>query len=848
MPGQERTDTGEGAGDERATLETSPASNHAATRADEATADDAAFNALSTTFGLTRWRKLARGAKEVGRKAARRVSKRMIKLLDMSLPYRVVVALFCVLILANVLIGLVLKYAVDPFYSNPNNERPFHELDSEAETYRDISKTVIPDLKKWYRSRPTGSTLLEPRNWGNATPAGVEAAAAAAEATTSPCIQYWTEELAAATGNMTHTDPAWIRRISEHMGFLDNPTLARSIRPLLDEPVAIAPMVQAGAECASVNPGYVAMACAAKNDETMRPWYKSIDRTEQRRELRRAMNFAVLMDELTKRAAAELSVAMQLATLLLHDKREAIMRTIDTDPNYSPAYRKFVRMKYTGIAQSYMRQTLERMRGANANASESEMIRIILQLNILEAAWFDMVQGLVVNTGVGVALAARTLGYRAITDHRLTHALGSEWVQSYHSWNFAYTYSLLDMTNMPKLLIPSVSCLAVPAGDAETWIFNRLTSLSMTMLYDSLAVSTFDKRPTPYAHVNPALARKMGEVNRAEVQLSEPTKDMAEEMFYNACLDCHDYQWRQTDTGPSHTLSGIEFKRYLGTVTWLTVLLSGLGSEVMLGSVYIKKLIASSSGETMASTQLEAADFAWKYAQFLFPICATISLGGAMHQSFFALPFLVVGLWKFGFPETFMYVFMFMNTRKRDVSLHTYSDFLNGAGTLLHHGAASYLICLMVCGVVPGSRPVIDSILPLVMQHWFVLTRYVSKNVYVIIELFLEAVFEWQIFSNFELYYRHDFLCRHCAAVMLLAHWLYLAASACETLHHGFTKREKMADDKEWGVTEVVQTGLQIVTNDAAAASDTTHHRERVTKMTRSSTLLHWALEYGQNK
>ena len=87
MPGQERTDTGEGAGDERATLETSPASNHAATRADEATADDATFNALSTTFGLTRWRKLARGAKEVGRKAARKVSKRMIKLLDMSLPW-----------------------------------------------------------------------------------------------------------------------------------------------------------------------------------------------------------------------------------------------------------------------------------------------------------------------------------------------------------------------------------------------------------------------------------------------------------------------------------------------------------------------------------------------------------------------------------------------------------------------------------------------------------------------------------------------------------------------------------------------------------------------------------------
>lgn len=745
---------------------------------------------------------------------------------NIHVPYRVFKVLFCVLILANLLIGLVLKYAVDPFHSDPNNERPFHELKSKAETYRDISETVVPDMKDWYRSRPARSTLLEPRNWGNATSAGVEAATAAASATTSPCVQYWTEELTAATGNMTHTDPAWIRRISEHMGFLNNPTLSRAIQPLLDEPVAIAPMLQAGAKCTSVNPAIVAMACAAKNDETLRPSYKSTDETEQQRELRRMINFAMLMDQLTKRAAAELSVAMQLASLLLHDKHAAVLHVVDTDPTFSPAYRKFLRMKYTGVAQSYMDKVLRQMRGSKNDARESEINLIILQLNILEAAWLDKTRGLEANTGVGVALAAKTLGHQAITDHRLTYALGSEWVQSYQSWNFAFTYSMADMVKMPKLLIPSVSCLAAPTGNAETWFVNRLTSLSITMLYDLLADSTFDQRQTSYAHVNPALAKNMGEVNRAEVQLSEPTKDVVEEMFYKACLECHDFQWRQTETGPSHVLSDIEFKRYLGSVTWLTVLLSGLGSEVMLGSVYIRKLVASSSGEKDAKDDLVRADFAWKYAQFLFPICATISLGGALHQSFFALPFLVVGLWKFGFPETFMYVFMFMNTPKRDMSLHTYSDILNGAGTLLHHGAASYLICLMVCGVVPGSRPVVDSILPLVMQHWFILMRYVSTNVYATIELFLEILFEWQVFSNFELYYRHDFLCRHCAAVMLFAHWLYLAAFACETLH-GFTTKQKAVDDKESGTIDV---------------DDVTP------KMSRTSTLMHWAIQYSHKE
>ncbi len=39
---------------------------------------------------------------------------------------------------------------------------------------------------------------------------------------------------------------------------------------------------------------------------------------------------------------------------------------------------------------------------------------------------------------------------------------------------------------------------------------------------------------------------------------------------------------------------------------------------------------------------------------------------------------------------------------------------------------------------------------PLIMQHWFVLARYVSNNLYVCLMLLTEAFFEWTVLSNWE--------------------------------------------------------------------------------------------------
>ena len=74
----------------------------------------------------------------------------------------------------------------------------------------------------------------------------------------------------------------------------------------------------------------------------------------------------------------------------------------------------------------------------------------------------------------------------------------------------------------------------------------------------------------------------------------------------------------------------------LGTVSslflWLTVCVTGLGSELVLGEWLVGKLSVG-SGTVL-----------WHGAQLLFSLCISISLFAATPL---ALPFTVVGLWKF---------------------------------------------------------------------------------------------------------------------------------------------------------------------------------------------------------
>ena len=70
------------------------------------------------------------------------------------------------------------------------------------------------------------------------------------------------------------------------------------------------------------------------------------------------------------------------------------------------------------------------------------------------------------------------------------------------------------------------------------------------------------------------------------------------------------------------------------------------------------------------------------------------------------------------FPETTMYFYKAVVAHPKPTTLVFWSDILNGVGLALHHSAASLCICMLTCGAITPSREVIETTIPLVVQHW----------------------------------------------------------------------------------------------------------------------------------
>ena len=141
-----------------------------------------------------------------------------------------------------------------------------------------------------------------------------------------------------------------------------------------------------------------------------------------------------------------------------------------------------------------------------------------------------------------------------------------------------------------------------------------------------------------------------------------------------------------------------------------------------------------------------------------------------------SLLFLVAGLFKFGFPEILLHVYyaVYSNGGSRGRRL---KDFINGLATILHHSSASLIISAFLTGALTPDRFLFDPIFILVMQHWFVMIKYLHDFSYIIVEGVLEILFQWTVVSQMEaIVYLHPFIGYTGAAGMLVAHWMYWLA------------------------------------------------------------------------
>jgi hypothetical protein len=106
------------------------------------------------------------------------------------------------------------------------------------------------------------------------------------------------------------------------------------------------------------------------------------------------------------------------------------------------------------------------------------------------------------------------------------------------------------------------------------------------------------------------------------------------------------------------------------------------------------------------------------------------------------------------------------------------SSFLKSVGLLTHHAAGSMIVSMLLNFVITPDRHIIGLSLILLMQHWFALVKYVSYPMYVVLILFLEFWFEWTVLSEYQFILANHWTNGLGVGTMLLAHWMFLSATA----------------------------------------------------------------------
>ena len=99
-----------------------------------------------------------------------------------------------------------------------------------------------------------------------------------------------------------------------------------------------------------------------------------------------------------------------------------------------------------------------------------------------------------------------------------------------------------------------------------------------------------------------------------------------------------------TDTIPLASFDTQEFLCLITFVMWATMVRTGIGSEFFFSRMFLR------------GNWNQDKENLWRLVQFLFPLLGATTVGLANTHNYLAFPFLVITMWKFGFPETILYL------------------------------------------------------------------------------------------------------------------------------------------------------------------------------------------------
>mmetsp|Transcript_8093 Transcript_8093/g.11597 ORF Transcript_8093/g.11597 Transcript_8093/m.11597 type:complete len:248 (-) Transcript_8093:81-824(-) len=185
----------------------------------------------------------------------------------------------------------------------------------------------------------------------------------------------------------------------------------------------------------------------------------------------------------------------------------------------------------------------------------------------------------------------------------------------------------------------------------------------------------------------------------------------------------------------------------------------------------------------------------WYLAQFLSPITGIVTLGLAAHGNYLSLFIVVLGFWKFGFPETVATMYCALYDRSLS-NIKIICLFADSASAVVHHSSASLAIPMALVGITSIDRVVLDAILILCIQHMIVLMTYFRKCGYILLQVIVEIWFEWTIFLNYEKTISNRWTLVMVVNGDLLSHWVWFLSGSVGLFTELSEKRKSSINDR----------------------------------------------------
>jgi len=565
---------------------------------------------------------------------------------------------------------------------------------TQSETIADVIHTRVPKVKQYAKERDfsyfgadKSAGLYDPKR---------------------SCVISFVEGFKARVGNLS-SQPQLVHELFGYLQ-LENSTTARAIvTDLWDKPVDFEPMVDQIATCVRQNRPLHEALCAWLDEPAMAAEFFAPPSDATNAEgLRFAMHEVLVLERFAQEARKSRTFRTFMAAhyALMKDKIEGEIVRISRNQGESEDLIKFQLEKWNSALMSASEPVFMDTEGGMPSRM-AQYVQKLLMVNIIEATDIDRSIGIKENADIGLALAASVTTAVPYVDgqQNLIFSFSKEWFDAYIAWNLNYVTNFPNLHVVSSLLIPSILCTD-DSNVRDHWLLSRLVTLKSAFLP---GVFETTKRKERQRVVNFPYDRRRAtaSVVARNLELQGPVHCCGFGSLYEMWNKIKDYPM-ELSFG-SNTARSEYFAMYYLIFAWLSVVLAGLGSEIVLGHVI-----------SQTFTKIKNGIVAWHFSQQLvFSFLLTVAFTSNDGTGLFFLPF---GLWKLGFPETVGALTSFHRS-KRKLSFRALSKLFDGIGTLLHHFSTSLVITAICLHIFPRSRALTAGCIVPIIQHLFVLVK-----------------------------------------------------------------------------------------------------------------------------